>query len=321
MGDYYRRQPSVLTARSVQDPHPEDQNLIDAFCDTLWLEQGLAQNSRDAYASDLRLLARWLGQVDARLATATEAQLREYLASRAQPGQRKPMSARSQSRLMSSLRRFYRHLIRERLREDDPSAGLSSPKLGRPLPKTLTSQQVENLIQAPNTDDALGLRDRAMIELMYAAGLRVSELTQLTAQQYNPHAQMVQVVGKGGRERLVPVGDEAHHWLQQYLRSARAELLYPRQCDALFLTRRGAPMTRQNFWLRLREHAVRAGIQTPISPHTLRHAFATHLLDHGADLRAVQMLLGHKDLSTTQIYTHVARARMQVIHARHHPRA
>lgn len=310
-----------VPSRAVVEPHPDDQQRIEAFCDTLWLEQGLAQNSRDAYASDLRLAASWLRQADRRLCTAAEADLKQYLAYRARPIKGRSMSARSQSRLMSSLRRFFRYLVRERVREDDPSAALSSPKLGRPLPKTLTAQQVEGLIQAPDVADPLGLRDRAMIELMYAAGLRVSELTQLAVHQLNPHAQLVQVVGKGGRERLVPIGDEAQHWVQRYLQSARVELLYPRQSDALFLTRRGAPMTRQNFWLRLREHAQRAGIQSPLSPHTLRHAFATHLLDHGADLRAVQMLLGHKDLSTTQIYTHVARARMQVIHARHHPRA
>ena len=310
-----------VPSRSVVEPHPDDQQRIDAFCDTLWLEQGLAQNSRDAYASDLRLAASWLRQAERRLCSADEADLKRYLAYRSRPIGGRSMSPRSQSRLMSSLRRFYRYLVQERLREDDPSAALSSPKLGRPLPKTLTAQQVEALIQAPNVDDPLGLRDRAMIEVMYAAGLRVSELTQLAVHQINPHAQLVQVVGKGGRERLVPIGDEAQHWIQRYLQSARAELLYPRQSDALFLTRRGTPMTRQNFWLRLREHALRAGIQSPLSPHTLRHAFATHLLDHGADLRAVQMLLGHKDLSTTQIYTHVARARLQVLHARHHPRA
>ena len=310
-----------VPSRSVVEPHADDQQRIEAFCDTLWLEQGLAQNSRDAYASDLRLAASWLRQRDRQLCHADEADLKQYLAYRSRPVSGRSMSARSQSRLMSSLRRFYRYLLRERLRDDDPSAALSSPKLGRSLPKTLTAQQVESLIQAPNVDDALGLRDRAMIELMYAAGLRVSELTQLAVHQINPHAQLVQVVGKGGRERLVPIGDEAQHWIQRYLQSARAELLYPHQSDSLFLTRRGTPMTRQNFWLRLREHALRAGIQSPLSPHTLRHAFATHLLDHGADLRAVQMLLGHKDLSTTQIYTHVARARMQVLHARHHPRA
>lgn len=310
-----------VPSRSTVEPHPDDQQRIEAFCDTLWLEQGLAQNSRDAYASDLRLAASWLRQMDCQLCTADEADLKRYLAYRTRPVSGKPMSARSQSRLMSSLRRFYRYLVRERQRDDDPSAALSSPKQGRPLPKTLTAQQVEALIQAPHLDNALGLRDRAMIELMYAAGLRVSELIQLAVHQINPHAQLVQVLGKGGRERLVPIGDEAQHWIQRYLQSARAELLYPHQSDALFLSRRGKPMTRQNFWLRLREHALRAGIQSPLSPHTLRHAFATHLLDHGADLRAVQMLLGHKDLSTTQIYTHVARARMQVLHARHHPRA
>ena len=287
----------------------------------LWLEQGLAQNSRDAYASDLRLLGSWLQARGSRLVSVQVSEISAYLAARTAGRIGKPMSARSQSRLMSSLRRFCRFLVREGEREDDPTAPIEGPKLGRPLPKTLTSAQVEQLIGAPDTGTALGLRDRAMIELMYAAGLRVSELVQLQLGQFNPQAQLVQIIGKGGRERLVPIGDEAQHWLQCYLTQARPELLHLQRSEAMFLSQRGAAMTRQNFWQRLGAHARAAGIRSRMSPHTLRHAFATHLLDHGADLRAVQMLLGHKDLSTTQIYTHVARARLQALHAQHHPRA
>lgn len=302
-------------------PAPVDESLVERFVDTLWLEQGLSQNSRDAYASDLRLLSRWLHARHRSLSVADEADLRDYLAARGRSSGRLRMSPRSQSRLMSSLRRFYRFLVRENQRGDDPSAQLVSPKLGRRLPKTLTQAQVEALLAAPALDQALGLRDRAMLELMYAAGLRVSELVGLGLGQYNPQAQLVQVVGKGGRERLVPVGDEAHHWLSEYLRRARPELVGKSKRDAMFLSRRGTAMTRQNFWLRLKGHALAAGIRALPSPHSLRHAFATHLLDHGADLRAVQMLLGHKDLSTTQIYTHVARVRLQALHQQHHPRA
>ena len=305
----------------AERPAPADETLVERFVDTLWREQGLSQNSRDAYASDLRLLSRWLHARKGSLAGAVEADLRDYLAARSRGSGRKAMSPRSQSRLMSSLRRFYRYMVRENQRSDDPSAQLASPKLGRRLPKTLSQDQVEALLAAPPLDQALGLRDRAMLELMYAAGLRVSELVGLSVSQYNSQAQLVQVIGKGGRERLVPVGDEAQHWLLEYLRRARPELLGARKPDAMFLSRRGTAMTRQNFWLRLKGHALAAGIRALPSPHTLRHAFATHLLDHGADLRAVQMLLGHKDLSTTQIYTHVARVRLQALHQQHHPRA
>ena len=277
-------------------PSPADELLVERFLDALWLEQGLAANSRDSYASDLRLLGRWL---------ATRS---------------RELSPRSQARLLSSLRRFYRFLVREQLRADDPTAEIESPRVGRSLPKGLDAGEIERLLEAPDLNDPLGLRDRAMLELMYASGLRVSELVGLSFAQYNATAQLVQVVGKGGRERLVPVGDEAAWRIAEYLRGGRAMLERDGPCEALFLSARGRAMTRQNFWQRLKAYAGRAGIRRPISPHALRHSFATHLLDNGADLRAVQMLLGHRDLSTTQIYTHVARIRLQQLHARHHPR-
>lgn len=297
----------------------DDEQLIERFVDSLWLENGLSVNSRDSYASDLRLLARWLRPRGEELRSVDGAGLREYLAYRGAAGGRRRLGARSQARLLSSIRRFFRYLVRERVRDDDPSVELESPRIGRSLPKALSSAEIDRLLAAPDLSDPLGLRDRAMLELMYASGLRVSELVGLTCGQYVVASQLVQVVGKGGRERLVPVGDEAAFRIAKYLRGART-VLERGPCEALFLSQRGAAMTRQNFWQRLRAHAGQAGIHRPISPHALRHSFATHLLDHGADLRAVQMLLGHRDLSTTQIYTHVAKARLQQLHALHHPR-
>jgi integrase/recombinase XerD len=222
--------------------------------------------------------------------------------------------------MLTSIRRFYRWLVRENVIRDDPSARIDMPKLGRPLPKVLSEVQVEDLLAAPDVEDPLGLRDRAMLELLYATGLRVSELVGLKLHQMNLRQGVVQVTGKGGRERLVPMGEEAQSWMERYLRIARPELLGRRQADAVFPSRRGSAMTRQNFWHGLKRHARQAGIAVELSPHTLRHAFATHLLNHGADLRVVQMLLGHSDLSTTQIYTHVAKARLKSLHEQHHPR-
>ena len=227
---------------------------------------------------------------------------------------------RSTARLLSSLRRFYQYLLREGMITDDPTAQIESPKLGRPLPKSLTEEQVEKLLQAPDAETALGLRDRAMLETLYATGLRVSELVGLTLQQANLQAGVVKVIGKGDKERLVPLGEEAVEWLQRYLNEERSKLLHGQTSDALFPTARGAAMTRQAFWHNLKRYTHLAGIETHLSPHTLRHAFATHLLNHGADLRVVQMLLGHVDLSTTQIYTQVARERLKQLHAQHHPR-
>jgi integrase/recombinase XerD len=290
--------------------------LIERFADALWGEQGLSDNTLSAYRSDLARLAAWLGRRGARLEAATRADLQAYLAEVAAGGARPRTSARR----LSSLRRFYRYLLREGSIEADPTALLDSPRLGRRLPRLLTEEEVERLLAAPDTATALGLRDRAMLETLYATGLRVSELVGLTRGRLGLEPGVVRVVGKGDKERLVPLGEEAAAWLVRYLRDARPALLGRRVSEALFVTARAAAMTRQAFWHNLKGHARRAGIRTPLSPHSLRHAFATHLLNHGADLRVVQMLLGHADLSTTQIYTHVARERLKSLHARHHPR-
>jgi integrase/recombinase XerD len=300
---------------------PSVEPSVERFLDTLWIEHGVARNTLAAYRSDLKLFARALAREDRDLVRADAADIQAYLAARhRRTGPRQSFSARSQARLLSALRRYYRFLVRERLRADDPTALIEAPRLGRPLPKTLAAGDIDKLLAAPPTDDALGLRDRAMLELMYACGLRVTELVRLGAHQLNLTRGVVQVTGKGGRERLVPVGEEAQHWLERYVRQSRPELAGHRAVEALFLSRRGDGMTRQNFWHLIRRYARQAGITALLSPHTLRHAFATHLLEHGADLRAVQMLLGHRDLSTTQIYTHVTRARLKSLHEKHHPR-
>jgi integrase/recombinase XerD len=280
------------------------------------MERGLSRNTLGSYQSDLRGFALWLSARQTRLIGAERGQLLDYLAFRMRDG----MRPRSSARLLTSLRRFYRWLVRENLVGEDPSALIDMPRLGRPLPKTLSEAQVEAILRAPDVRDPLGLRDRAMLELLYATGLRVSELVGLKLHQVNLRQGLVQVTGKGGRERLVPMGEEAQNWLQRYLREARSDLLGRRQTDYIFPSRRAPRMTRQNFWHGLRRHSRKAGVAVELSPHTLRHAFATHLLNHGADLRVVQMLLGHSDLSTTQIYTHVARARLKSLHEQHHPR-
>ncbi|MFP5349895.1 MAG: site-specific tyrosine recombinase XerD [Gammaproteobacteria bacterium] len=292
--------------------------VIERFCDALWLEQGLSVNSIAAYRSDLTGCARWLAANGAvELRAASREQLLSYLAYRGAAGAR----TRTAARLISSLRRFYRYLVREGEITVDPTALIESPKRERPLPKSLTEDQVERLLAAPDTATAIGLRDRAMLETLYATGLRVSELVGLTLARMSLHQGVVRVIGKGDKERLVPLGEEALEWLNRYLRQARAELLGKRTSEAVFVTARGGPLTRQAFWHNIKRYAARAGIDAnKLSPHRLRHAFATHLLDHGADLRVVQMLLGHADLSTTQIYTQVARARLQDLHAQHHPR-
>ncbi len=287
---------------------------VDPFLDTLWIEHGVARNTLAAYRSDLELFGRRLGP--GKLSSAGAAEIHEYLAAR----DPRKFSARSQARLLSALRRYYRYLVRERVRPDDPTALIGSPRLPRPLPRTLTAGDVEKLLEAPLTETVLGLRDRAMLELMYACGLRVTELVRLGAHQLNLARGVVQVVGKGGRERLIPVGEEAQHWLERYLKQSRPSLLGHDPTESLFVSTRGQGMTRHNFWHLVKRHARTAGISAKLSPHTLRHAFATHLLEHGADLRAVQMLLGHRDLSTTQIYTHVSRARLKALHEKHHPR-
>ncbi|WP_370299540.1 site-specific tyrosine recombinase XerD [Abyssibacter sp.] len=294
----------------------EDAALIDRFIDMLWMERGLSDLTLTAYRSDLENAARHFRQYGSGLQAADVAIIQGYLGQRLQAGN-KP---RTTARKLSSLRRFYRFLVREGVTQVDPTALIQSPRLGRPLPKTLTEGDVERLLGAVPTASALGLRDRTMLETLYASGLRVSELVGLQIHEVNLRHGLVRVTGKGGRERLVPLGETAADWLQRYLREARGELIGAGVSDDLFLTARGRRMTRQNFWRMIKQRAVLAGIQVSISPHTLRHAFATHLLNHGADLRAVQMLLGHADLSTTQIYTHVAKARLAELHARHHPR-
>jgi integrase/recombinase XerD len=281
----------------------------------MWLEAGLSDNTLSAYRRDLFGLAQWLSEKGMEIDRAERGDLLNYLGALTSDGH-KP---RSIARLLSSLRRFYRYLVREGLRHDDPTRLIEAPKLGRSLPDSLTELEVDNLLNAPR-DSALGIRDRAMLELIYATGLRVSELVNLTLSQLGLQQGLVRIVGKGNKERLVPMGEEAQARLEQYLRLARPELLKSRSCDHVFVTTRGAGMTRHAFWHIVKRYALQAGIQKHLSPHTLRHAFATHLLNHGADLRVVQLLLGHSDLSTTQIYTHVARERLKSLHAEHHPR-
>jgi len=293
-----------------------DHPLIDQFLDALWLEKGLSENSRSAYRSDLTHFNGWLAEQGVDLKTAGRDVLLDYLAWRVDEAF-KPLST---ARFLSGARGFYRYLLREAIIPVDPTLLVELPNLGKPLPKSLSEADVEALLAAPELAEALGQRDRAMLEVLYACGLRVTELVSLTLDQVNLRQGVVRVMGKGSKERLVPMGEEAITWLERYLRNGRAELLNGRPSDVVFPSQRGDMMTRQTFWHRIKHHAVRAGIQKALSPHTLRHAFATHLLNHGADLRSVQLLLGHADLSTTQIYTHVAKARLQELHARHHPR-
>ncbi|EMO4458894.1 site-specific tyrosine recombinase XerD [Pseudomonas aeruginosa] len=290
--------------------------LIDRFLDALWLEKGLADNTREAYRNDLQQFNAWLDGRGLRLEGIGRDAILDHLAWRLEQGYK----ARSTARFLSGLRGFYRYCLRDGLIAEDPTLQVDLPQLGKPLPKSLSEADVEALLAAPEVDDPLGLRDRTMLEVLYACGLRVSELVGLTLEQVNLRQGVVKVFGKGSKERLVPLGEEAIGWLERYLREARGDLLGGRPSDVLFPSLRGEQMTRQTFWHRIKHHAQVAAISASISPHTLRHAFATHLLNHGADLRVVQMLLGHSDLSTTQIYTHIARARLQDLHARHHPR-
>ncbi len=282
------------------------------------MERGLSKNTLAAYGNDLNRFSAWLRSRDTAqtLLNIEREDISAYLAYRMK-GQ---VSPRSTARALSSLRSFYRYQVRQGNLHEDPTALIEAPKLGRPLPKTLSEADVEHLLDAPDTQTPLGLRDRTMLELLYATGLRVTELVGLTVDQLNLRQGWVRVVGKGNKERLVPLGDEATVWLERYLAGVRPDMLQGRSCDAVFVTQRAAAMTRQAFWYLIKRHALQAGIRAQLSPHTLRHAFATHLLNHGADLRVVQMLLGHSDLSTTQIYTHVAKARLKELHARHHPR-
>lgn len=303
--------------RYLSDRTALDQaSVIRDFQDALWIEEGLSANTRTSYGTDLALLSAWLASRDSSLLAADRAELEAYLAHRFRSG----ANQRSCARLVSSLRKFYGIARSKAWVDDDPTVVLQAPFPGRPLPKTLTEQDVLRLLGAPDTGTALGLRDRTMLELLYATGLRVSELVSLTMDRVNLRQGVVRIIGKGSKERLVPFGEHAREWVERYVDGARREILRERRCAELFVTERGAAMTRQAFWYIIKRHAASAGIQADLSPHTLRHAFATHLINHGADLRVVQMLLGHSDLSSTQIYTHVAQARLKELHERCHPR-
>ena len=318
--------PSVRPVDPLSDPASPtlraSTSAIDAFCDAVWLEDGLAKNTIDAYRRDLTLFARWLAPRSIAIDAAGESDLTAYVAERHATSR-----SSSANRRLAVLRRYYRHLARHDTDRVDPTRRMRTAKRPPRFPKTLSEAQVEALIRAPDPNTLLGLRDRAMLELMYASGLRVSELVGLRTVRVGIEEGVVRVVGKGDKERLVPMGDAAREAIVAYLRDARPALAHGRSLDALFITARGEStresiggMTRQMFWKIVKRCALQAGITAPLSPHTLRHAFATHLLNHGADLRVVQLLLGHADISTTQIYTHVARERLKAMHARHHPR-
>ena len=288
---------------------------LDSFIDHLWLEDGLSKNTLESYRLDLTSFTHWLPTQKKQLLTVEETDIQQYLAVKFP--QSKP---RSISRLIATLRRFYRYCLRENLIKTDPTIQIQSPKLPRSLPKSLNEEEVIALLNAPNLNAPAGIRDKAMLELLYACGLRVSELVNIKATEVSINDAVVRVTGKGSKTRLVPMGEDAVDWISRYLREERPALLHKRLCDALFVTNRGEAMTRQAFWYLIKRYALLAGITKPMSPHVLRHAFATHLLNHGADLRVVQMLLGHADISTTQIYTHVARERLKQLHSVHHPR-
>jgi len=290
--------------------------IIDKFLDAIWMERGLSANTLGAYRADLIALKRWLAKRDTSLIFAARSDLLAFIAWRGEQGA-KP---RSTARQLSSFRRFYRYLLSERTITEDPTLRIDMPKIGRSLPQSLSEGDVETLLTAPDVSDPLGHRDRTMLEVLYATGLRVTELIGLHQAHLNLNQGVLRIVGKGDRERLIPLGEEAIKWLVEFMAGPRIEILLERQTDYLFPTRRGDRMTRQAFWHIIKRYGKKAEINTKLSPHTLRHAFATHLLNNGADLRVVQMLLGHSDLSTTQIYTHVARQRMKELHTEHHPR-
>ena len=296
---------------------PQSQNAIDLFIDALWLEDGLSRNTLAAYRRDLSLYAQWLAAQEPPLAldATAEHHLNGYFAAR-----HAQTRATSAKRRLTVLRRYFHWALREGRITQDPTVRLQAARQPLRVPKTLTQAQVEALLQAPDDSTPLGLRDRAMLELMYASGLRVSELVTLKTFHVGLSEGVLRIMGKGGKERLVPFGDEARRWLERYLAEARGTILGGQQTDDLFVTQRGSGMTRVMFWVIVKKCAQAAGITAPLSPHTLRHAFATHLLNHGADLRVVQLLLGHADISTTTIYTHVARERLKALHAQHHPR-
>lgn len=287
---------------------------LETFLDSLYLEQGVSENTLSAYRSDLDKFCLFLKGEN--LMTVTGLDIESYLAHRVDLG----LKPRSTARSISALKRFYQYFVREKIISDSPMLNIAQPKAGQSLPKTLSEAEVEALLNAPNTEEAMGLRDKAMLELLYATGLRVSELVGLRMEQINLRQAVVFVKGKGNKERLVPLGEEVMYWLEQFLKGGRAQMI-KHATDFVFPSKRGVGMTRQTFWHRIKHYAILASVESPLSPHTMRHAFATHLLNHGADLRVVQMMLGHSDLSTTQIYTHVANERLKSVHAEHHPRA
>ena len=309
-----------MASKDQNNPESEtvarSEELVDRFLDAIWMERGLSQNTLGAYRADLMTLSRSLAETDKSIESAEKADLLAFIAGRVEGGA-KP---RSTARQLSSFRRFFRYIMREGMRDTDPTADIEMPRIGRSLPKTLSEDEVESLLNAPNTDEPLGHRDRAMLELLYATGLRVSELINLKQSQVNFNQGVLRIIGKGDRERLIPLGDESQRWLRDFIDGPRMEILLERQTDYLFPTRRGDRMTRQAFWHIIKRYAEKSGVRRKMSPHSLRHAFATHLLNRGADLRVVQLLLGHSDLSTTQIYTHVARERLKNLHGEHHPR-
>jgi integrase/recombinase XerD len=307
---------STQHSKSRTNSPSSSEELVDRFLDAIWMERGLSPNTLGAYRADLMTLWRGLAEQNIAIEEAEKADLLEFIARRVKSGA-KP---RSTARQLSSFRRFFRYIMREGLRATDPTADIDMPRIGRTLPRTLTEDEVDALLRAPQTDEPLGHRDRAMLELLYATGLRVSELISLKQSQVNFNQGVLRIIGKGDRERLIPLGDEAQRWLKNFIDGPRMEILLERQTDFLFPTRRGDRMTRQAFWHIIKRYAQKAGIEKKLSPHSLRHAFATHLLNRGADLRVVQLLLGHSDLSTTQIYTHVARERLKDLHGQHHPR-
>ncbi len=295
-----------------------DQGLIEQFLDAMWMERGLSENTLASYRNDLNKLVGWMQQHNYRLHFISFSGLQDYQAWLFDQNYKQT----SRARMLSAIRRLFQYLHREKVRADDPSALLISPKLPQRLPKDLSEEQVEALLTAQNTDNPIELRDKAMLELLYASGLRVTELVSLTMENISLRQGVVRVFGKGGKERLVPIGETAIEWVEKFIKQGRPTLLGEQTSDVVFPSRRSQMMTRQTFWHRIKHYAVIAGIDVEkLSPHVLRHAFATHLLNHGADLRVVQMLLGHSDLSTTQIYTHVATERLKQIHQEHHPRA
>lgn len=306
----------VLAKLLELTPIPADAQLIAEYLDAIWMEKGLSDNTQESYRRDLAQFSVWLNQQDRQLISVDAALVQDYLDVRLQ----QKLSSRTSARFLSCVRGFYRYLLRENLISENPVALVDNPKLSRPLPKSLSEADVEALLAAPDLSDPIGLRDRTMLEVLYACGLRVTELVELTMPQVNLRQNVVRVMGKGSKERLIPMGEEAAAWLARYLREARPVLLNNMPDEVVFPSTRAQAMTRQTFWYRIKHWAMVAGIKKELSPHTLRHAFATHLLNHGADLRVVQLLLGHSDLSTTQIYTHVAKLRMKQQHAQHHPR-